>query len=258
MSDRSVPPNSTPPVGRPAPGEAPAGTDQDPRRIRAMFEGIAGSYDFLNHFFSLSIDRIWRRAMAREIVAGGPVLRALDVATGTGDLARAIARRAPDASVVGLDFTSGMIVRARRKYGAGRFAWIEGDALRLPFDDATFDCCTVGFGLRNMTDRDAALREMARVVRPGGRVGVLEFSQPTNPVVRRFERIYSHGVMPTLGRWISGSDAYRYLPESITTFPAPAELKARMEAAGLREVRYRALSGGIAWMHVGRAGEPTA
>lgn len=221
-----------------------------------MFAGIAPTYDLLNRLLSGSVDRGWRRAAARELLAAPTPERPLllDLATGTGDLARELIRRAPGARVAGADFTGGMLRLARKKFGDAPHFWVEADGLRLPFADASFDACSVAFGLRNMADRRAALAEMRRVVRPGGRVLVLEFSTPSNPVVRAFYEWYSFSVMPRLGKWISGSDAYLYLPSSIREFPSAEALAEVMREAGLEEPRFRRLTFGVACIHVGRVG----
>jgi demethylmenaquinone methyltransferase/2-methoxy-6-polyprenyl-1,4-benzoquinol methylase len=246
------------------PAHAPAGDDQSPDRIRAMFAAIAPAYDRLNHLFSGQLDRRWRRLAARAALAGlrpglGGGWRLLDVATGTGDLARALARAAeretgpaaPPPTVLAADFTRPMLRRAQTKYGRAGFRWIEADGLRLPLPDACVDACTIAFGLRNMLDRPAALAEMARVVRPGGRAAILEFSQPRNRLVRGSYDFYSYKVMPRVGAWVSGSDAYRYLADSIREFYGPEELCERMRAVGLKTVRFRPLMLGVVALHVG-------
>lgn len=244
---------ATPPAA-----DAPEGSDQTPEKIRSMFERISPSYDRLNLLLSGAMDRRWRARMADEMTRGlRPITRVLDVAAGTGDLANAIRRRAAGSAagaaplVVGADFTRSMLVRARKKFGADGYQWIEADGLRLPFADAAFDLSSIGFGLRNMADRRAALAEMARVVRPGGRVGVLEFSQPTHPVFRALYDFYSFTIMPRVGHWLSGSSAYLYLPQSIRSFLGPEELAALMREVGLVNVRWIPLAMGSVVIHVG-------
>ena len=219
-----------------------------------MFDRIAPRYDLLNRAMTAGLDGRWRRAAAAaaDLAAGD---RALDVCTGTGDLALELAHRTtPSGEVVGVDFAEEMIARARakaaRRGSAARFA--AADALALPFDDGAFDAATVAFGVRNLDDLDAGLAEMARVVRPGGRVVVLEITTPAR--LRPFYGLWFDRVVPRLGRAL-GRDgaAYAYLPASVRRFPGPAELAARMEAAGLRDVRWRPLAGGIVALHQGRA-----
>jgi demethylmenaquinone methyltransferase / 2-methoxy-6-polyprenyl-1,4-benzoquinol methylase len=219
-----------------------------------MFDRIAPRYDLLNRAMTAGLDGRWRRAAAAAAdLAAGDL--ALDVCTGTGDLALELAHRTtPSGEVVGVDFAEEMIARARakaaRRGSAARFA--AADALALPFDDGAFDAATVAFGVRNLDDLDAGLAEMARVVRPGGRVVVLEITTPAR--LRRFYGLWFDRVVPRLGR-VLGRDgaAYAYLPASVRRFPEPPELAARMEAAGLRDVRWRTLAGGIVALHRGRA-----
>jgi len=217
-----------------------------------MFVQVTPTYDRLNHLFSGMADHYWRWSTARRITRGlEPCARILDVATGTGDLARALARRAPAARVTGLDFTRSMLDVAAQKYGFESHRWIEGDGLNLPFASGAFDATTIAFGLRNMADRAAGLREMRRIVRPGGRVAVLEFSQPRNPLMRAFYDFYSLKLMPRLGKMISGSDAYLYLPTSIRAFWNPEELAEQMRLAGMKNVRYHLFTGGVVALHIG-------
>ncbi len=235
----------------------PTGSDQTPEGIRRMFEGITPSYDRLNRFFSGALDVYWRKLLARELLNElTPCNRILDIATGTGDLAASLQKRAPNATITGLDFTRTMLNQAAKKYGSGatsNFAWIEGDGTRLPFPTGHFDACCVGFGLRNMADRPAALREMRRVVRPGGSMAVLEFSQPRNPIIRFGYDLYSLKIMPRLGKLLSGSDAYLYLPTSIRAFWNADELASQMRDAGWKNVRYRLLLSGVVAIHIGMA-----
>lgn len=234
---------------------APAGNDQSPERIRGMFAAITPAYDRLNHLLSGQMDRRWRRIAADEAVRGlEPCRRLLDVATGTGDLANALSQVVersqnlrPD--IVGVDFTGPMLKQALKKYGTYGFRWIEGDGLHLPLPDAAFDACTIAFGLRNMVDRPRALAEMARVVRPGGRVVILEFSQPRNRLIRAGYDWYSYQVLPRVGAWLSGSRAYLYLADSIRDFWGAEELAEQMRRAGLTDVRYRPLMFGVVALH---------
>lgn len=231
-----------------------------------MFAGISPSYDRLNFLLSAGRDKRWRARLARALIDGlDPCRHILDIATGTGDLADAIAKaaagsrrgipRAGAPRVTGLDFTRPMLVRARDKFGGRPHAWFEGDAMRLPFASGRFDGVSIAFGLRNVEDRPAALREMARVLRPGGRVAILEFFEPRNPIMRRLYDLYSFTIMPRLGRLISGSDAYLYLPRSIRHFWTPERLGDEMSRAGLARVTARPIMAGIVWIHIGEAAD---
>jgi demethylmenaquinone methyltransferase/2-methoxy-6-polyprenyl-1,4-benzoquinol methylase len=224
----------------------------DGATIQRMFAEVAPGYDRTNRALSLGIDTWWRRRAVRLTgVKQGE--RGLDVCSGTGDLCFALHRAG--ATVVGADFCAPMLVRAAAKAGAGptppRF--LAGDALALPFADDTFDFATVAFGIRNVSDPAAGLREMARVVRPGGRVVVLEFTKPRVPLLGGAYRFYFRRVLPRLGRWISGAknDAYRYLHDSVMAFPERDDFLALMRAAGLRAPRMQLLTGGIAALYRG-------
>ncbi len=228
-------------------------------RIRRMFGQIAPSYDFLNHLLSLNIDKRWRDRTARLVPPGpagdGPIL---DLCTGTGDLALTYDRDAKGTvPVVGADFSHEMLVRAVKKTAAAgaaeRVRFVEADAQALPFPDDAFQLVTIAFGLRNVTDTDKGLREMVRVTRPGGRVAVLEFSKPRNPVLGRLYGWYFRYVLPLVGQLISRSreSAYRYLPASVLTFPDYDALADKMRAAGLSEVRYQPFTFGVATLYVG-------
>ena len=218
-----------------------------------MFDRIAQVYDLLNTVMTAGLHHRWRERAA-DLARVGPGARVLDVATGTGDLAIELARRvAPGGEVVGSDFSEAMLARARRKpkpAGAElRFEW--GDALELPFADGAFDAATVGFGARNFSDLSRGLEEMVRVVRPGGRVVVLEFTSPTRPPLSIFYSLWFDRVVPLLGRLAGDPDAYSYLPDSVKRFPAPAGLAAVLERAGLREIGYLLTAGGIVVIHHG-------
>jgi len=221
--------------------------------VRAMFDRIAKVYDLLNSVMTAGLHHRWRERAA-DLARVGPGSRVLDVATGTGDLAIELARRvAPGGEVVGSDFSEAMLARARTKTkppGAElSFQW--GDALELPFADGEFDAATVGFGARNFSDLARGLAEMVRVVRPGGRVVVLEFTSPTRAPLSLFYRLWFDRIVPLLGTVAGDSDAYTYLPNSVKRFPAPAGLAAELQRAGLREISYLLTAGGIVVIHVG-------
>ena len=218
-----------------------------------MFDQISPRYDFLNHLLSLNSDVLWRRRAAGKL---GPARRVLDVCSGTGDMAFEI-RRATGAEVVGSDFALRMLeiarLKARRRSIEARVRFQQADTMRLPFRDATFDAATVAFGIRNVADSARGIGEMARVVRPGGRVVILEFTLPSNALLRIGYLFYFGRVLPRVGRMIARSeiDAYRYLPDSVSRWPRPDEVKAQMERAGLRDVAYDLVFGGVAAIHVG-------
>jgi demethylmenaquinone methyltransferase / 2-methoxy-6-polyprenyl-1,4-benzoquinol methylase len=242
--------------------------------VRAMFDRIAGVYDLLNGAMTAGLHHRWRERAA-EMACVGPGSRVLDLATGTGDLALELARRvAPDGEVVGADFSEGMLARARAKAAAApalavrpRFEW--ADALALPYPDDSFDAATVGFGVRNFEDLARGLAEMARVVRPGGHVVVLEITTPRRAPLSLFYRLWFDRVVPAIGQLTgvlarasrrSGSapgagiaQAYSYLPNSVKRFPAPAALAAELEQAGLVDIHYVVTAGGIVAIHAGVA-----
>jgi demethylmenaquinone methyltransferase / 2-methoxy-6-polyprenyl-1,4-benzoquinol methylase len=211
-----------------------------------MFDRIAGFYDVMNRVMTAGLDASWRERAA-ELAAVGPGSRALDVACGTGELALALASRG--ASVVGTDFSEEMLAVARAKGGGVEYVW--ADALALPFDAASFDAATVGFGARNFSSLDRGLAEMARVVRPGGRVVVLEITTPVRPPLSTFFRLWFDRVVPLIGRFAGDADAYAYLPSSVRRFPGPSELASRMVSVGLVDVRWVLTAGGIIALHVG-------
>ena len=219
--------------------------------MRDLFARMAARYETVNLVMSMGRVGAWRRAAAAATVVppGGWVL---DVAAGVGGLSRALALRWPTARVVGVDFASEMIEAGRAVTDGRAVRWLEGDALRLPFPDGFFDAVVNGFMLRNVTDIEGALAEQVRVVRPGGRVVCLEMTWPRNRLFGPLFRVYFAGLVPVLGTLLTGQrDAYRYLPRSVETFLAPAELAAAMERIGLREVRYRLLMMGTVALHVG-------
>jgi demethylmenaquinone methyltransferase / 2-methoxy-6-polyprenyl-1,4-benzoquinol methylase len=222
--------------------------------VRRMFSSIAPRYDLLNHVLSLNIDKLWRRrAVDRLDWERVPDGHFLDNCSGTLDLAVELARRpAFRGRVVGSDFTLGMLQQGTRKVERLPVAPACADALALPYADASFDGATVGFGVRNLTDLDAGLREMARVLRPGARLVVLEFTTPQWQPFRALYFFYFLRVLPLVGRLVSRhGSAYSYLPESVLQFPEPRQLGQRMESAGFRDVRWKTLSGGIAALHWG-------
>jgi demethylmenaquinone methyltransferase/2-methoxy-6-polyprenyl-1,4-benzoquinol methylase len=222
----------------------------------AMFDAIASRYDLLNRILSGGVDRRWRRRTvdALQLPADQPA-RVLDVATGTGDLAIAIARRHPLASVVGVDPSENMLAVGRTKLEkaglADRVTLAAGDAEQLDYPDASFDGATIAFGIRNVPDRARGLAEMARVVRPGGRVCVLELSEPRGGVMAPLARFHVHVLVPRIGALLSGKREYRYLQSSIAAFPPPEQFAAMMIDAGLRLERAIALTFGVCHLYVG-------
>lgn len=222
-------------------------------RVRHMFDRLAPRYDLFNDVLSAGIHRRWR-ADAVDLLDPEPGGAYLDLCAGTLDLARLVAARAPGTRVVGADFSIPMLSEGRAKLAAPKIpVWpVAADALRLPFPDGSFRGVIIGFGLRNLADFDAGLREMARVLEPGRRLVVLEFTVPPGRVFRGLYHAYFHHVLPRVGAWISGqAPAARYLPDSVSRFPRAAELAELMAAAGFARVRYRYLTRGIAALHVG-------
>jgi demethylmenaquinone methyltransferase / 2-methoxy-6-polyprenyl-1,4-benzoquinol methylase len=218
-----------------------------------MFDRIAGRYDLMNSVMSAGMHHRWR-GRAADLAQIGPGASALDVCCGTGDLALELARRAgPQGRVVGLDFSAPMLDLAREKSRADgdRVGWVQGNALELPFEDGEFDAATVGFGARNVVDLERGIAEMARVVRPGGRVVILEITSPRRPPLKWFYAVWFDRIVPLLGALAGDRDAYTYLPSSVRRFPPAEELAALMHEAGLRDVRYLVLAGGIIAIHSG-------
>jgi demethylmenaquinone methyltransferase / 2-methoxy-6-polyprenyl-1,4-benzoquinol methylase len=260
------------PQGGAAPGSSPQEGRLEARQVRAMFDRISGVYDLLNTAMTAGLHHRWRERAAEEAEVG-PGSRVLDVATGTGDLALELARRVgPGGEVIGSDFAEGMLDRARIKAGSGgpaaatpRFEW--GDAMALPYGDDSFDAATVGFGARNFDDLGRGLSEMVRVVRPRGRVVVLEITTPTRAPLSLFYRLWFDRLVPALGLAtgklearrsqgkpggeVSISDAYTYLPNSVKRFPDPPALAAELERAGLTDISYLLIAGGIVAIHAG-------
>ncbi|MDA0999720.1 MAG: bifunctional demethylmenaquinone methyltransferase/2-methoxy-6-polyprenyl-1,4-benzoquinol methylase UbiE [bacterium] len=220
--------------------------------VREMFSDIAPTYDLLNHLLSLGIDRRWRRRAVQLLLDGGGS-RYLDIATGTGDVALEILRQKGGAGLIaGADFSLPMLRLAGEKTGAGNISYLQADGLGLPFADGVFDGAAIAFGLRNFEDRAAGLAEMARVLRPGGRLIILEFGRPEG-LFGLIYRLYFRAVLPVAGRIISGHPtAYRYLPETVYAFPDAEALSAMLRAAGFEEVAAEPLMGGIALIHSGR------
>ena len=215
--------------------------------VQRMFDRIAPVYDAMNRLMTAGLDRRWRRIAVEQAVRSGD--RVLDACCGTGDLAVAALRHGAG-EVVGLDFSERMLERARSKEPG--IEWLRGDVLALPFEDASFDAATVGFGIRNVDDLDAGLRELRRVLRPGGRLAILEITTPRGRLAP-FYRVWFDGVVPLLGRVLPGGAAYSYLPASVRRFPLPEELARRLAENGFEEVRFRLFAGSIVALHVGSA-----
>ena len=211
-------------------------------RVRKMFGSIARRYDLANHLLSCGIDFYWRRRAA-EIVAGWRPHRIADLATGTGDLALALQKKLPDAEIVGVDFLPEMLDLAQRK---GVHQVVLADVMNLPFGDASFDCVTIAFGLRNLENWGAALTEISRALRTSGRLLVLEFSLPTTPILRAIYRFYLHRCLPLLGSFLTGKKtAYDYLGDSIEEFPSGNAMCQLMQANGFARPTFEPLTGGI-------------
>ncbi len=223
--------------------------------VHGVFSSVAPKYDLMNDAMSMGIHRLWKDAMM-DWLAPRPGQRLLDVAGGTGDIAFRFLRRAPEARAVVLDLTEDMLAAGRARAEAGqvecRLDWVVGDAMALPFADACFDVYTIGFGIRNVTRIEAALSQAHRVLRPGGRLMVLEFSQLPNAGLRKLYDLYSFNVIPKMGQLIAGdAQSYRYLVESIRRFPDQETLAGMIREAGFENVKYRNLSMGIAALHSG-------
>ena len=226
-------------------------------KTEILFDAIAPTYDRLNHILSLGIDRLWRRRSLRWVLDRKQPQRILDIACGTGDYSIAIARHAhPGTQVLGLDLTEGMLQVMRCKVArqglSGRISTMQGNAEQLQFVEDSFDRATIAFGIRNFEHREQALHEILRVLRPGGRLVILELSMPTIPVVRGLYRLYFTRLLPLVGGWVSGNRAaYRYLPASVIAFPGKKEWMSVMRACGYRNVRHKAFSLGICRMYIG-------
>lgn len=239
--------------------KSPSPHASDPQRIQAMFANIARRYDRANDLLSLGIHARWKRRVVREGIRLLETSRApndlppaiLDVATGTGDIAFEWERGLPHASVTGLDFTPQMLDIARAKAPHSRVRFVQGDALRLPFDAETFDIVTIGFGIRNVSDPVTALREFGRVLKPSGAILILEFGTPRLPIWSQCYKFYSNQVLPRIGGWVSGDrTAYQYLNSSSQAFP-DRELFLKLAASALpgRNGQMKALAGGIAYLY---------
>jgi len=220
-----------------------------------MFDTIAEGYDLQNSMLSMRIDVLWRKKLARMLPESRP-LHVVDVAAGTAEVAMEIARQRPLARVTGIDFTPAMLAVGRRKIArrglSSRIAMAAGDARGLPLPDACADAVTISFGIRNVQERDQALAEFHRVLRPGGRLLVMEFSLPDNPVARFLYKLYFDHVLPPFGNWLSRTDyAYSYLMESVYAFPGPEEFSAEIRSAGFADVDQTPLTFGIARIHRG-------
>jgi len=243
-------------------GAAPEGApdrESAARAVREMFTSIAPRYDLLNHLLSFNVDRMWWRRTARKFrhILTRPDARALDLCCGTGDMTFALRREAGKSApeILGADFSHAMLQRASAKsaeLNGSRPGWIEADALRLPFPASHFDLVTSAFGFRNLADYDAGLREIARVLRPGGECGILDFGEPKG-ILGSLYRIYFKQVLPRIGTVISGvRGPYAYLPASVERFPEPDQMLSRMSAAGFAEVSWTPYTFGIAGLYWGR------
>ena len=217
-----------------------------PDGVRRMFDRIAPVYDLMNRAMTVGLDQRWRRLAIHAVVTPGD--RVLDACCGTGDMT--IAARAAGGHPVGLDFSERMLERARRK--APELEWIQGDMLELPFPVESFDAATVGFGVRNVADLERGLAELRRVIRPEGRLAILEITRPQGPL-RVFYRLWFDALIPLAGKILPGGKAYTYLPASVRRFPGPEELAELMARHGFRDVSFRRLAGGIVALHVGTA-----
>jgi demethylmenaquinone methyltransferase/2-methoxy-6-polyprenyl-1,4-benzoquinol methylase len=220
----------------------------DPEAVRGMFDRITPVYDVMNRVMTAGLDQRWRRLAAERVVAPGD--RVLDACCGTGDFAVADAHAG--GRVTGLDFSERMLERARKK--APSLEWVHGDVLAMPFAAESFDAATVGFGVRNVADLGAGLRELRRVLRPQGRLACLEITRPKG-ALEPFFRLWFDGVVPLIGKALPGGEAYTYLPASVRRFPGPEDLAALLAQAGFIEIRWNLLGGGIVALHTATAGE---
>jgi demethylmenaquinone methyltransferase/2-methoxy-6-polyprenyl-1,4-benzoquinol methylase len=242
-------------------GQLPDPKTRQGPAVADMFSAIASTYDFLNHLLSLNVDKRWRR-ITTTALAPGPGERILDLCTGTGDLAFSLAGRS-GARVVGADFSPGMLAVARQKARKWDqpLPLVQADAMALPFSGSSFDGLMVAFGVRNFEDLEAGFREMARVLRPGGRLAILEFSIPDRSLFGTLYRFYFSRVLPRIGRFVSGAAGpYDYLPDTVEGFPGTSALAGMLSAAGFHVLEQRPLTGGVAMLHLGAkaAGSPPA
>jgi len=248
----------TPELNQRVVGAAPAGArdrESAAAAVREMFTSIAPRYDLLNHVLSCNVDRLWwwRTARRFDAILNRPGSRVLDLCCGTGDMAFALRRRARRSApqILGADFSHAMLQRATAKGKGTSLRWIEADALRLPFPDGHFHLVTSAFGFRNLADYDAGLREIARVLAPGGECGILDFGEPGG-LLGRLYRVYFKKVLPAIGTVLSGvRGPYAYLPASVERFPAPEEMLGRMRQAGFREATWTPYTFGIAGLYRG-------
>ena len=228
------------------------------QQVEAMFDNIAPAYDFMNRAMTLGIDKSWRKLAVNLAAREESSKKVLDVATGTGDLAIALAKAIPRASVIGIDLSEKMLEEARKKVAeagiADRVVLMPGDCLSLPFDDATMDVVTVAFGVRNFENLERGLAEMRRVLRPDGRLIMLELSVPQSRIVRPLYQIYTRGVIPMVGRMVSkDTSAYSYLPASIAAVPQGDDMVRLIRNAGFKSAVYRPLTFGVCTLYVGQA-----
>lgn len=219
------------------------------RQVASMFDAIAPAYDFMNGAMSFGMHNLWKRRLVKVAAAENP-RRVLDLATGTGEVALALARRLPHARITGLDISEGMLRVARAKKGAGGIDFLCADALATGLPDGCADLITIAYGVRNYADIGAGLREMARLLRSGGKVCVLELSEPVSKPMKAFYRLYTHTIVPAVGRMVSGdSSAYSYLPQSIAACPQRAEMTALMEQAGFVRTHFRSFFPGACTLY---------
>ena len=239
-------------------GATPAGAgdrDSAARAVQEMFTSIAPRYDLLNHVLSFNVDRLWWRRTARtfDSILKRPPARVLDLCCGTGDMTFALARRAQSGktTIIGADFSHAMLQRASVKGRGTGLRWIEADALRLPLQDSSVDLVTAAFGFRNLADYDAGLREIARVLRPGGQCGILDFGEPRG-LIGHVYRVYFKKVLPAIGTVLSGvKGPYSYLPSSVERFPSPEEMLERIRQAGFAQASWTPYTFGIAGLYRG-------
>lgn len=243
------------------PGTRPEGVTDEREaaaHVREMFGRIAPRYDLLNHLLSLDVDKMWRRRVAKRFnaILRDPHARVLDLCCGTGDLAFAFRKNSPQgAEITGSDFVPQMLARARAKAAAAsaKVDFVEADALALPFEDGSFDLVSCAFGFRNLANYERGLREIHRVLKPGGSAAILEFAEPPGKVFGALYRFYFRHVLPRLGGWISGNaSAYSYLPRSVSKFPLPEHLREEFQRAGFNDVQFQRWTGGIVTLHTGR------